>query len=53
MLVNYCVTIIAYLNYREDFYHRCDHLYSCFLETWDKTFKMNGGVGTFIDEITP
>ena len=49
MLLMYYATIFVYIQIYEDFNNRCNELYMCVFELFDKTFKSNGGIGGWIE----
>jgi inositol 1,4,5-triphosphate receptor type 1/inositol 1,4,5-triphosphate receptor type 3 len=49
ILFNYFFTLIAYVYFYDDYDNKCDSLLYCFLETFDKAFKNNGGIGGWLN----
>lgn len=47
-LIAYFFAIVAYVFFGDLYDGRCENMYYCFFETFDRTFKANGGVGGWI-----
>jgi len=53
ILFNYFFTLFAYTFFYESYDNKCETLLYCFLETFDKAFKNNGGIGGWLDNNDP
>ncbi|CAD8210359.1 unnamed protein product [Paramecium octaurelia] len=53
ILFNYFFTLFAYIFFYDDYSGKCESLLYCFLETFDKAFKNNGGIGGWLDSNQP
>ena len=51
ILIEYFFTIIAYVKFYEYYAFRCENIYMCFFETFDQTFKDNGGIGQLFEKV--
>ncbi|EGR32968.1 MIR domain protein [Ichthyophthirius multifiliis] len=49
LLFIYFFTIFGYVFFISAYKGRCDELYMCFFETFDQTFKNNGGLGGYYE----
>jgi inositol 1,4,5-triphosphate receptor type 1/inositol 1,4,5-triphosphate receptor type 3 len=49
ILLNYYFTLIGYSFYFDLYDGRCGSMLYCFMETFDKAFKNNGGIGGWMD----
>ena len=53
ILFNYFFTLFAYTFFYDSYDGKCETLLYCFLETFDKAFKNNGGIGGWLDSNDP
>ena len=51
VLIEYFFTVFAYIWFYDLYGFRCETILFCFIETFDNTFKNNGGIGSFYAEI--
>ena len=52
-MLNYYFTLFAFTSYYELYEGRCGSMIYCFMETFDKAFKNNGGIGGWLDSTDP
>jgi len=43
--------VIAYVKFYDYYAFRCENIYMCFFETFDQTFKDNGGIGQLYEKV--
>ncbi|KRX06791.1 MIR motif [Pseudocohnilembus persalinus] len=53
ILFMYFFTVIAYIQFYDSYDGRCDSLILCFLESFDRTFKSDGGLGGWLEDNLP
>lgn len=51
ILIEYFFTVIGYVSFYEYYAFRCENIYMCFFETFDQTFKDNGGIGQLFEKV--
>lgn len=49
ILFNYFFTIFGYTFFNDIYDGKCESMLLCFMETFDKAFKNNGGIGGWFD----
>lgn len=49
ILFTYYFTIWAYMSFFPAFFGRCESLYMCLVESFDQTYKSNGGLGGWLE----
>ncbi|EGR27978.1 hypothetical protein IMG5_185610 [Ichthyophthirius multifiliis] len=53
LLFIYFFSLFGYIFFDKAYHGRCQELYLCFFETFDQTFKNNGGLGGFYESNDP
>jgi len=53
MILTYIFSLIGFEFFSSDYGGACHTTWECFLTTFDFTFKVNGGIGGLLDEVTP
>ena len=43
--------VIAYVKFYDYYAFRCENIYMCFFETFDQTFKDNGGIAQLFEKV--